>query len=178
MAMAVLSVAELKRATGDFDLGNVFHCTLSARPLTHADLLLLASSCRNLVTLSLDSTQITNIAPLATLTHLTALVLAHNNISELTPLCALSALASLDLRDNRVESLEQLRAFARMPALTTVSLQTIAGQESNPGIAYMFAYVRASYSVPMLVCSHPSYRTTLHEISHLQVVDGKQSHIT
>ena len=79
-----------------------------------------------LVTLSLQESNISDLTPLAQLTQLTTLDLSDNNISNLTPLAQLTQLTTLYLEDNQIINITPL---AQLTQLTKLSLGGFDGNE-------------------------------------------------
>lgn len=67
--------------------------------------------------LVLGSKGLTNVEPIASLTHLTRLVLFNNNISDVSPLKTLVNLRALDLANNQVSDIAHLKLLWRLSRL-------------------------------------------------------------
>ncbi len=89
---------------------------LSGSKLT-AETVALIGTLSKLETLNLTSCGISNIAPLAGNTALTALYLGENSISDLTALSGMSALTELDLNSNAITSLSGLEKLTALSSL-------------------------------------------------------------
>lgn len=98
-------------------LTNLTALGLHIRQIRHEELSRLADVRDVLVSLDLDSNQISNISPLATLTNLTDLRLWRNKISDISPVQGLTNLIFLGLGGNQISDISPLTGLANLTAL-------------------------------------------------------------
>ena len=99
------------------DFTNLTELGLHIRQIRHEELSRLADVRDVLVSLDLDSNQISNISPLATLTNLTDLRLWRNKISDISPVQGLTNLTFLGLGGNQISDISPLTGLTNLTAL-------------------------------------------------------------
>ncbi|MEE3719455.1 leucine-rich repeat domain-containing protein [Tumidithrix elongata RA019] len=87
------------------------------------DCKLAESKLKSLLELNLTSKQITDVAPLASLTNLTTLDISRNGIIDVTPLASLTNLTNLGLSSNSISDIRPLASLTNLTVLGLVENQ-------------------------------------------------------
>ena len=101
----MLSIEDIRRKSGDYDLNNVTHLLFNRRQLQSVASLL---TCRELVWLDISDNQIIDVSPLSRLVKLEILVANNNKIRSLNPLKGHQTLKDVRVCGNEFQSIEKL----------------------------------------------------------------------
>ena len=149
---ATLTEKAIKLASGNYDLGAVFHLSLASQQITDPSAV---SMCANITFLDLSHNNITSLSFTVMLAKLDCFNISYNGIADLSDLAGHPKLRHLDLRANNVTDATPLRSC---PSLSTLYLQDISGDHGNPVCRSREEYLRT-------VCAWPQIR----------VIDGKRT---
>lgn len=149
-----ITAALLKSRTGEFDLESILF--LKLRGLGIHDLGCIGE-CMTLERLDLSVNNISNLASLASLRHLSVLNLSSNKISNLESLRSCENIQNLNLAGNLISSTDSLHCLQSLRKLENIRFKDNTYNYTNP------------------VCRNVSYRTVVLEMfPNIKVLDGER----